>query len=179
MSNEYFCVDADSCKEEFMKWPHELLAIGTIGNFDLKDLDHDCVHDPTPDEEVATLQNEVNLILHEPEDSEADDEKTINDTTHRTTTAVAFSSAGKDISFDSTKSTGVISKKSLSFLLKKMIACRSGLAPAPSLKDPVSESRMEKVRNVVQPQIYILKRMNVYALRIIILHQVHGYFIFL
>lgn len=153
MINEYFCEDADcvqkeSCKEEFVEWTHGLLAIGTIGNVNLKDLDHDSVQDPTPDEEVATLQNEVNLILHEPEDSEVDDETTINDSNPRTTTAAAFSSSGKDISFDSTKSPGVISSKSLSFLLKKMIACRNGFAPAPSLKDPVSESQMEKVRKV-------------------------------
>ncbi|KAL9441976.1 hypothetical protein AB3S75_020475 [Citrus x aurantiifolia] len=156
-SRDADCVQKESCKEEFVEWTHGLLAIGTIGNVNLKDLDHDSVQDPTPDEEVATLQNEVNLILHEPEDSEVDDETTINDSNPRTTTAAAFSSAGKDISFDSTKSTGVISSKSLSFLLKKMIACRSGFAPAPSLKDPVSESQMEKIMRAI-----LHKKMKIY-----------------
>lgn len=38
-----------------------------------------------------------------------------------------------------------IGKRSLSFLLKKMFVCRSGFAPAPSLRDTLQESRMEKV----------------------------------
>ncbi|PON93444.1 hypothetical protein TorRG33x02_107220 [Trema orientale] len=38
-----------------------------------------------------------------------------------------------------------IGKKSISFLLKKMFVCRSGFAPAPSLRDTLQESRMEKL----------------------------------
>lgn len=38
-----------------------------------------------------------------------------------------------------------IGKKSLTFLVKKMFACRSGFAPAPSIRDTFQESRMEKV----------------------------------
>ena len=38
-----------------------------------------------------------------------------------------------------------IGKKSISFLLKNMFVCRSGFAPAPSLRDTLQESRMEKV----------------------------------
>lgn len=38
-----------------------------------------------------------------------------------------------------------IGKKSISFLLKKVFVCRSGFAPAPSLRDTLQESRMEKV----------------------------------
>lgn len=38
-----------------------------------------------------------------------------------------------------------IGKKSVSFLLKKMFVCASGFAPAPNLRDPFPESRMEKV----------------------------------
>lgn len=51
---------------------------------------------------------------------------------------------GKDICLDNTKT--VISKKSLSFLLKKIFVCRSGFYHAPSLRDPIPESRMEKVK---------------------------------
>lgn len=38
-----------------------------------------------------------------------------------------------------------IGKKSLSFLVKKIFACRSGFAPGPSIRDTFQESRMEKV----------------------------------
>lgn len=40
-----------------------------------------------------------------------------------------------------------IGKKSISFLLKKMFVCRSGFAPAPSLRDTLQESRTEKVHD--------------------------------
>lgn len=39
-----------------------------------------------------------------------------------------------------------IGKKSISFLLKKMFVCTSGFAPAPSFRDTLQESRMEKVK---------------------------------
>ncbi|KAG5084600.1 hypothetical protein JHK84_054638 [Glycine max] len=44
-----------------------------------------------------------------------------------------------------------IGKKSISFLLKKMFVCRSGFAPAPSLKDTLQlqESRMEKLLRII------------------------------
>lgn len=38
-----------------------------------------------------------------------------------------------------------IKKKSITFLLKKVFVCGGGFAPAPSSRDPVPESRMEKV----------------------------------
>lgn len=43
------------------------------------------------------------------------------------------------------KKAGIIGKKSISFLFKKMFVCRSGFAPQPSLRDTLQESRMEKV----------------------------------
>ncbi|TKY61138.1 hypothetical protein E2542_SST10988 [Spatholobus suberectus] len=44
-----------------------------------------------------------------------------------------------------------IGKKSISFLLKKMFVCRSGFAPAPSLRDTLQlqESRMEKLLRTI------------------------------
>ncbi|KAL1810622.1 protein DEEPER ROOTING 1 isoform X1 [Daucus carota subsp. sativus] len=48
-----------------------------------------------------------------------------------------------------------IGKKSLSFLLKKMFVCRSGFAPAPSLRDTFQESRMEKLlRTMLTKKVY-------------------------
>ncbi|RVW44095.1 hypothetical protein CK203_074933 [Vitis vinifera] len=62
-------------------------------------------------------------------------------------------SRGKDVCLDDSKS--AIAKKSLSFLLKKMFICRSGFAPTPSLKDPVPESRMDKIlRLLLHKKIY-------------------------
>nr|GMD32264.1 uncharacterized protein LOC109192460 [Ipomoea batatas] len=46
-------------------------------------------------------------------------------------------------------------KKSLSFLLKKVFACRSGIAPTPSLRDTFQESRMEKLlRTMLSKKVY-------------------------
>ncbi|XP_027167838.1 uncharacterized protein LOC113767835 [Coffea eugenioides] len=48
-----------------------------------------------------------------------------------------------------------IGKKSISFLLKKMFVCRSGFAPAPSLRDTLQESRMEKLlRTMLSKKMY-------------------------
>ncbi|KAM1240825.1 hypothetical protein ACFX2J_046096 [Malus domestica] len=61
----------------------------------------------------------------------------------------------KDIYADNKKAIG---KKSISFLLKKMFVCRSGFAPASSLRDTLQESRMEKLlrvmlnKNIINPQ---------------------------
>lgn len=49
----------------------------------------------------------------------------------------------KDICSDNNKK--AIGKKSISFLLKKMFICSSGFTPAPSLRDTLQESTMEKV----------------------------------
>lgn len=49
----------------------------------------------------------------------------------------------KEICADNSKK--AVGKKSISFLLKKMFVCRSGFAPAPTLRDTLQESRMEKV----------------------------------
>ncbi|GMY34803.1 protein DEEPER ROOTING 1 isoform X1 [Fagus crenata] len=59
----------------------------------------------------------------------------------------------KDICADKNKK--VIGKKSISFLLKKMFVCRGGFAPAPSLRDTLQESRMEKLLRVM-----LHKKMN-------------------
>ncbi|XP_022723757.1 uncharacterized protein LOC111280566 [Durio zibethinus] len=53
----------------------------------------------------------------------------------------------KDICAENKKKT--IGKKSISFLLKKMFVCRSGFSPAPSLRDTLQESRMEKLLRVM------------------------------
>ncbi|XP_010939894.1 protein NEGATIVE GRAVITROPIC RESPONSE OF ROOTS [Elaeis guineensis] len=58
----------------------------------------------------------------------------------------------KDLLFDNGDA---IKKKSLTFLLKKIFVCRSGFSPAPSLRDPIPESRMEKIlRTLLHKKIY-------------------------
>jgi hypothetical protein len=59
----------------------------------------------------------------------------------------------KDICSDNNKK--AIGKKSISFLLKKMFVCSSGFTPAPSLRDTLQESRMEKVYLYLYLYIYI------------------------
>ncbi|XVE51839.1 hypothetical protein DITRI_Ditri02bG0073200 [Diplodiscus trichospermus] len=53
----------------------------------------------------------------------------------------------KDICGENKKK--AIGKKSISFLLKKMFVCRSGFSPAPSMRDTLLESRMEKLLRVM------------------------------
>ncbi|XP_042054927.1 protein DEEPER ROOTING 1-like [Salvia splendens] len=53
------------------------------------------------------------------------------------------------------KKNKTIGKKSLSFLVKKIFACRSGFAPAPSIRDTLQESRMEKLMRIM-----LTKKMN-------------------
>jgi hypothetical protein len=75
-----------------------------------------------------------NALCSDPDDHKDEDiEKTISVILGRC----------KDICADNNKK--AIGKKSISFLLKKMFVCRSGFAPAPSLRDTLQESRMEKV----------------------------------
>ncbi|KAK7354582.1 hypothetical protein VNO80_20047 [Phaseolus coccineus] len=64
-------------------------------------------------------------------------------------------SRGKDCCLDNSSKRGV-GKKSLSFLLKKILACKSGFQPTPLFKDPLStESRMEKIlRAILHKKIY-------------------------
>ncbi|XP_039017526.1 protein NEGATIVE GRAVITROPIC RESPONSE OF ROOTS-like isoform X2 [Hibiscus syriacus] len=42
-----------------------------------------------------------------------------------------------------------IGKKSISFLLKKMFVCSAGFSPAPSLRDTLQESKLEKLLRVM------------------------------
>ncbi|XP_019198655.1 PREDICTED: uncharacterized protein LOC109192460 [Ipomoea nil] len=61
----------------------------------------------------------------------------------------------KDVCEKSRKQQKTLGKKSLSFLLKKVFACRSGIAPTPSLRDTFQESRMEKLlRTMLSKKVY-------------------------
>ncbi|KAI3411628.1 uncharacterized protein J3R85_017737 [Psidium guajava] len=82
-------------------------------------------------------------LCSEPGDREEDIERTIS----------IIIGKCKEICADNSKK--AIGKKSISFLLKKMFVCRSGFVPGPSLRDPLPESRMEKLLRTL-----LRKKMN-------------------
>ncbi|KAF2304137.1 hypothetical protein GH714_028007 [Hevea brasiliensis] len=168
--------------QEFSDWPHGLLAIGTFGNNGTKEdsklnyfqenLSQDHLQQLTL-EEVEKLQNELNSLLHKQDgstsgDTESDTEKLavgklLNENPsseeddkdcHFQGSSIAILGRGRGIfSVDNTGS--AIKRKSLSFLLKKMLVCRGGFTPTPSLRDQVPESRMEKMlRAVLHKKVY-------------------------
>lgn len=154
--------------EEFSDWPQGLLAIGTFGIHTIREEDTEkpINHDENPSssdrdeqdenpEEVGNLQRELKSILSH--DEQVDQTSLEVDQTNggdspgyldgkdgilqRSNSVVR--SRGQDARLDNTK--GSIGKRSVAFLLKKMFVCTSGFGPAPSLRDPIPESRMEKV----------------------------------
>ncbi|KAH8505480.1 hypothetical protein H0E87_012641 [Populus deltoides] len=172
----------ESRKEEFIDWPNELLAIGTFGNKSIKEefkhnhFSQNLPQELTP-EEVGKLQNELSILLHkqggstdgaesetanffnsqtsmEDDSTNSDgcsDESNNKDCCVQANTEV-ITSRRKDIWADTS---AAINKKSLSFLLKKMFICGGGFSPAPSLKNQVPESRMEKIlRAILHKKIY-------------------------
>ncbi|KAK0572838.1 hypothetical protein LWI29_038013 [Acer saccharum] len=174
---------AAGCREEFIDWPHNghgLLAIGTIGNTNLKKITEKTNLDENLEEE-GKLQNHLDLLFNEAfgqteapnfsldkfvkQSNDDDDDDAVHsvdssnkDDHHvqRSTSSVVYNiNREKDICFDNRGT--AVSKKTLSFLLKKMFACTSDqFAPPPSLRDPmISESRMEKMlRAILHKKIY-------------------------
>uniref|UniRef100_A0A5B7C8F0 Uncharacterized protein n=1 Tax=Davidia involucrata TaxID=16924 RepID=A0A5B7C8F0_DAVIN len=136
----------------------------------------DHLRDITP-EEVGELQKELTLLLHKevlvessleeelethiPLDnfncpSSLEDDKTNSNTIfgvsndkdgHLQDNTSVVLNRGKDIRLD--HANNAIGRKSLSFLLKKMFLCRSGFTPTPSLREPLPESRTEKILRVI------------------------------
>ncbi|MCD7450873.1 hypothetical protein HAX54_008847 [Datura stramonium] len=178
-----------SCKEEFSDWPNELLAIGTFGS--LKDCGN--LNQPTcrPDqsltaEEVGQLHKELKHLF--PEESTTplsaklgskkdlekffdclqnlvgDDHKVIENKESifkRGSSLVRGRAQEESVQLENTNS--AISKKSLSYLLKKILFCSAGFTPPPPLplRDPVlpqskfEKSRMEKIlRAILHKKIY-------------------------
>ncbi|XP_057468200.1 protein DEEPER ROOTING 1 [Actinidia eriantha] len=139
----------------------------------------DHLQDITP-EEVLELQKELTLLLHKQVSAESsskeelethnllqlnnfsftsnsDDDRSNIDTVSRYSedksgqlqrSASVILNKEKDARPDHTKN--AFGKKSLYYLLKKKFLCRSGLAPTPSLRDPMPDkSRMEKILRVI------------------------------
>lgn len=179
----------DDRKEEFSDWPQSLLAIGTLGNTDLKEETqrHNSSEESNSSqeldfslEEVIKLQKELMKLLSRKSKSIADglekggERSTLplnrflncpssleverrdlklcdepdggeNKGDLSPDTKIILSKA-RDILADKRNA---IRRKSFSFLLKKMFVCRSGFAPAPSLRDQLSETRMEKLLRIL------------------------------
>lgn len=75
-----------------------------------------------------------NAVCTDPESNKEDDiERTIS----------VIIGKCKEVRAEKTQTS--IGKKSVTFLLKKMFVCANGFSPAPSLRDTLQESRMEKV----------------------------------
>ncbi|KAI5320054.1 hypothetical protein L3X38_039762 [Prunus dulcis] len=129
-------------KEEVNEWPHGLLTIGTLGNGDLKE-DQQSNPPPSPKNHPhGFTPEEIVMSL-----------KKMAVASNRSGSVVL--SRGKDVCLENTNT--AIGKKSLSFLLKKVFVCRSGFAPAaaPGLRDPILESRMEKIlKAILHKKIY-------------------------
>ncbi|XP_028783895.1 uncharacterized protein LOC114739954 [Neltuma alba] len=84
-----------------------------------------------------------NALSSDSDDKEQDIEKTLG----------VILGKCKDICADNTKK--AIGKKPISFLLKKLFACRSGFALPPNPKDILQESKMEKLlRTILHKKIY-------------------------
>lgn len=167
-------VPDDHRKEEFSDWPQSLLAIGTLGNTDLKEearkprFSEDSHSSQELDffylEEVIKLQEELTELLSRKPNSSIygsekggescppnsgvdcrDQDSRENDGDLSPNTRITLSKA-KDISAADQRN-AISRQKSFSFLLKKKFVCRSGFSTpgAPSLRDQLGETKTEKV----------------------------------
>ncbi|KAK9280859.1 hypothetical protein L1049_003750 [Liquidambar formosana] len=92
-----------------------------------------------------------NTICSDSDDREGDSERFREEDIERTISVIL----GKCRDVCSENNKKAIGKKSISFLLKKMFVCSGGFAPAPSLRDTLQESKMEKLlRTMLHKKIY-------------------------
>ncbi|OIT03718.1 PREDICTED: uncharacterized protein LOC109225751 [Nicotiana attenuata] len=156
------------CREEFNDWPTELLAIGTFGNKsfnkDVGNLNHqpscpDHLEKLTP-EEVGQLQKELKLLLcdstsPDPAKGSTKDLEKFFDCLQRLEvdkennlkqSNSIVCGKRQEVQLENTNSG--ISKKTLSYLLEKAFSCRGRFTvPSPPLlRDPISQSKLEKLR---------------------------------
>lgn len=65
------------------------------------------------------------------------------------TISIIIGKCKEAISAENSRNKMSIGKKSVSFLFKKMFVCRGGFVPAPSFRDSLQETRMEKVLSFI------------------------------
>ena len=153
-------------KEEVNDWLHGLLAIGTFGKNDMIE-DSERIDflgnmsSSSKDRPCGSvsekLQDNLSSLCHEQDDQTS---ASASELEHSSQNAQCFnepiaksaslqhgvgivSGRGKDACVDN-KRNG-IGKKSLSFLLKKMLVCRGGFTLPPSPRASIPESRTERV----------------------------------
>lgn len=115
------------------------------------------------DEQVGEIQKELKLLLEKQEFSaestsgEEEEEEELekwddslgesNENPLQRSNSVVIG-RGKDILCDNNSygKNGIIGKKSVSFLLKKMFLCRSGFTSHPSFGDSLPDPRLDKSR---------------------------------
>uniref|UniRef100_A0A7N0TZ11 Uncharacterized protein n=1 Tax=Kalanchoe fedtschenkoi TaxID=63787 RepID=A0A7N0TZ11_KALFE len=164
----------EAVKEELSDWPRGLLTIGTFGSDEPGEIPHREEEDPasSPDftpQEVCKLRDELKKLLSRKSASKNTNreirdqlplDKFLNCPSSLEVERRIRSSFGCEADFNRTISAILgkckevsaankkkdIGKKSISFLLKKMFAA---FAPGPSLRDPLPESRMEKLLRAV------------------------------
>ncbi|KAK9715630.1 hypothetical protein RND81_06G178100 [Saponaria officinalis] len=162
-------VKSGDLKEEFSDWPNGFLSIGTLFNKAVKDdtKDHTDVEDNDQNltsDEVKQLQKELNSFISSTDldclsTFEAENNNDLEDIDDQHYTII-LNNKPKDVCFDNTNNSNAISKKSLSFLLKKMFVCGAGFNPTFSLRDPTMlppKTRMNKIlrallRKKIHPQ---------------------------
>lgn len=147
-------------KEEFSHLPEALLAIGTFGTYALKEVKQQSLASNNKigeqdlsdftSEEVTTLVKELENIGLErgnsTQDQFLDCSTSFTDPDYKnvSTESEIVLSKGRELLDDTNI---VLKKRSISFLIKNLFTCRGGFTPvpAPELRDPFSQSRMEKV----------------------------------
>ncbi|XP_078180531.1 protein DEEPER ROOTING 1-like isoform X2 [Carex rostrata] len=160
-------------KEEFSHLPEALLAIGTLGTYALKEVKQQSLASNNKigeqdlsdftSEEVATLVKELENNGLERGKSTQDQfldcstsliDPNCEDYKNVSTESEIVLSKGRDLLDDPNI---MLKKRSISFLIKNLFACRGGFTPvpAPELRDPFSQSRMEKLfKSILRKKIY-------------------------
>ncbi|KAG0451728.1 hypothetical protein HPP92_026087 [Vanilla planifolia] len=149
-SNQYTSKQ-NACKEEFNDWPQAFLAIGTFGNYKSQ-VDEQMPRslanqEPSQEdadlmiEEVIKLEMEISELL-KLKVGDADGEKAFNCSSALENGQLSLP---KTCCGSTDDTHNLIRKRSVSFLVKKMLDRRIGFFLRPSLNDPVPEQKMEKI----------------------------------
>ncbi|XP_076891160.1 protein DEEPER ROOTING 1-like [Bidens hawaiensis] len=174
-------IKQEPLKEEFSDWQHGLLTIGTFGNNDLPIQNEEIQEAETETEtdlseftpeEVGKLQKELTKLLTKKQETPADLPLDIflncpSSLEVDRRLPVKVNDNDKEEEIDQTIrvilgrcndlcNKKAIRKKSISFLFKKIFVCGNGFPSIPSFRDPLPESRMEKLlramlKNKIKP----------------------------
>ncbi|KAL2480304.1 hypothetical protein Adt_33270 [Abeliophyllum distichum] len=171
------------CKEEFVDWPNGLLAIGTFGNNNMKDVAEDKsnnIIEDTPEEEKEEIEEqqlddkELKQLFHLPLSSLGEEffhhfpSREHDTTTNNESINISEEDSGNSILLHRkekdhihlSKAKNGIGKKSFYFLLKKAFICKGGFVTTPILRDPLPQTKLDKsilnkiLRAILNKKIY-------------------------